>query len=298
MLARMTNALSYDLQQHGYLIRSTRLRQLGHSRSALDSARRAGLIQRPVRPWVATRAASREAVIAVIHRGILTSSSALRSYGIWSGTDERIHVLLHPHTDPAPARFAGNLAQFRPTNPHSIGVARHWRAPSFANALGPEWRASILDALTDFAIANHPHQAVAAIDSSLYAGQLRPTDLPLLLGHLPARLHHIAALIDGRAESGTETLARCRIGEMGCRFEIQVEVGGHRVDILIDGWLIVEIDSEEWHGKDRLSDSRRTNWLVGIGYRVLRFDYHEVMDEWPSCERAIREQLRMPTRRS
>ena len=294
----MTNSLSYDLQQHGHLIRSTRLRHLGHSRHSLDSARRDGLILRPVRPWVATRAASREAVIAVLHRGVLTSSTALRSYGIWSGTDERIHVLLHPHTDPTPARFAGNLAQFRPTNPDSVGVVRHWRAPSFVMAQGPEWRTSIVDALADFAVANHPHQAVAAIDNSLYVGQLRPTDLRLLLRRLPARLHHTAALIDGRAESGPETLARCRIQEMGCRFEIQVTIGKHRVDILIDGWLVVEIDSEEWHGKDRLSDSRRTNWLVGIGYSVLRFDYHEVMDEWPSCERAIREQLRMPPRRS
>lgn len=298
MLALMTNSLSYDLQEHGYLIRSARLRQLGHSRTALDVAKRDGLLLRPVRPWVATRAASREAVIAVAHRGILTSSSALRSYGIWSGTDVRIHVLLHPHTDPTPARLVSALADFRPTNVHSVGVNRHWGEPSFALASGPEWRASILDALADFATANNPHYAVAAIDNAIYLEKLRPSDLPLLLGHLPARLHHIAALIDGRAESGTETLARCRISEMGCRFEIQVKIGGHRVDILIDGWLIVEIDSEEWHGKDRLTDSRRTNWLFGIGYRVLHFDYHEVMHEWPSCERVIREQLRIPPRSS
>jgi len=137
----MSNSLAYDLQAHGYLARSSTLRALGHSRRTLEAAQREGVLLRPVRPWVATRAAAREAVIAVAHRGILTSSTALRSYGIWSGTDRAIHVLSHPHADPGRAVLAAPLSSFQAMNPHSVGVVRHWARQQAPVRSGPEWRA-------------------------------------------------------------------------------------------------------------------------------------------------------------
>ena len=288
----MPNSLAFDLQEHGWLARSTTLRALGHTRRTLESEQQKGVLLRPVKPWIATRAAARESVIAVLHRGILTSASALRSYGIWAGLDSAIHVLSHPHADRSRAVLAVPLSTFRPTNAHSRGVVRHWARQHSPNASGPEWRVSVFDALMAFSIESSPEYAVAAIDSALHVKALRPRELRSLVALLPARLRGIGALIDGRAESGTESLARCRIAELGCRFDIQVKIGEHRVDILIDGWLVVEIDSEEWHGSDRLADSRRTNWLIGEKYGVLHFDYDEVMFDWPSCERALLEQLR------
>jgi very-short-patch-repair endonuclease len=123
--------------------------------------------------------------------------------------------------------------------------------------------------------------------------------LPWLEQSLPRRLRELLRLIDGRAEAGTETLARLGLAPLGRHVEIQVSVGKHRLDILIDGWLNIEIDSEEWHGKDRLKFSRRDTWLVGRGFVVLRFDYAEVMFEWEACLAAVRTTLSVgPPRRT
>ena len=133
-----------------------------------------------------------------------------------------------------------------------------------------------------------------AVDSALYQRKLRPSELPLLFSLLPSRFGALKAAVDVRAESGTESVARQLIKRFASRVEIQVAIGRHRVDILIDGWLVVEIYSEEWHGKQRIEDSQRITWLESQGYRAMTFDYVEVMFEWAKCEAAIREALRRP----
>ena len=71
----------------------------------------------------------------------------------------------------------------------------------------------------------------------------------------------------------------------------------HRVDLLIDGWLVIEIDSEEWHSSTRLADSRRDSDLIRRGYRVKHFDYAEVVFGWSKVEATIVELLRNPSGR-
>ena len=90
------NTLRYDLQANGFLVRTSRLRELGHSRAEVAAALAEGWLARPARLWVATRQAQRDAVIAVLHRGVLTSASALGSMGVWRGVDRSIHVLVPP----------------------------------------------------------------------------------------------------------------------------------------------------------------------------------------------------------
>ena len=291
----MTNHLTYDLQQLGHLARSSQLLELGHTRHALDRAIRAGTLLRPVRAWLATPEARRDAVIAVIHRGVLTNSSALDSYGVWGGTDSRIHVQLPAHSPGGRSRARGSLAVFTPNRVLSTGIVRHWGTTQIPIA---GWRVSPVDALASFASTQTAEFFVAAVDSALHSGALLPAMLPWLQKTLPARLRELIALIDGRAEAGTETLARLRLAVLGRRIDVQVTVGPHRLDILIDGWLNIEIDSEEWHGTDRLRFSRRDTWLAGRGYVVLRFDYAEVMSDWPACLAAIRTALTVGPPRS
>ena len=95
------------------------------------------------------------------------------------------------------------------------------------------------------------------------------------------------------AEAGTESIARLRLAGLG-HIEIQVEIGPYRVDLLIDGWLAIEIDSEEWHSSTRVEDLRKSAWLTARGYRVEHFDYNQVMTAWPTVEEAIRQSLGRP----
>lgn len=292
----MTRHLSYDMQELGFLARSNRVRDAGHSRRTVETAIASGQLTRPARGWLATRSAERDAVIAVLHRGVLTDASALGSRGLWRGLDRSIHVLVPPNCPGLVCAPRVPLSQFTPYKHATNGVVKHWgtqRAPVTGQ---PDWRVSVVDALASFARSHSEEMFVAAVDHALHADALRVGEVPLLFDLLPARLRASRRLIHGEAESGTESLTRLRLRakleRLGHRVEIQVPVGHHRIDILIDGWLAIEADSEEWHASQRLSDLRRDAWLTARGYRVERYDYQQVMYEWNTVEAAILEILR------
>lgn len=290
----MTNTLLLDLANRGHLARSSELRALGHNQRAIDRAITDGALLRPIRGWLATPEARRDAIAAVAHRGVLTGASALRTHGVWAGTDMDIHVLVPPNVPSTIARLAHPLSAF--SGSRSSGrVTRHWAHPLFESDCA--WRASVMDALVAFSKRESAEFAIAAIDSALHTQALPARHLATLVEHLPRSVRHSFALVDGRSEAGTETLARLRLLPLATRVDIQVPFGRFRLDILLDGWLNVEIDSEEWHGKERLANSRRDTWLTARGLVVLRFDYQEVMYEWESCAAAVLASLRDPRRR-
>ena len=77
-----------------------------------------------------------------------------------------------------------------------------------------------------------------------------------------------------------ETVARVALRQAGLPVDCQVLIQGvGRVDLVVDGWLVVELDGFAYHSdRDRYrTDRRRTNGLVARGYRVLRFSYEDVM---------------------
>lgn len=88
---------------------------------------------------------------------------------------------------------------------------------------------------------------------------------------------------DGRAQSGTESIARVRFRKAGIKVEVQVYVEGVGVvDMLIGERLIVECDSKQFHTgvenyqRDRDRDRRSTL----DKYITLRLTYMDVMYRW------------------
>ena len=71
--------------------------------------------------------------------------------------------------------------------------------------------------------------------------------------------------------------------------------GDGRVDLLIDGWLVIELDGDEFH--DPVADRERNAALVRLGYRVHRFGYDQVINGWPLVEATVLELLRYPPTR-
>ena len=73
--------------------------------------------------------------------------------------------------------------------------------------------------------------------------------------------------------------------------ESQVEVAGiGRVDLVIDGWLVIEADGSTWHDDHEAieRDRERNGALVLRGYRWHRFGYAQVMDDLPACIAVVR----------
>ncbi|MBB2976398.1 very-short-patch-repair endonuclease [Microbacterium endophyticum] len=132
---------------------------------------------------------------------------------------------------------------------------------------------SIVDGLAAAARCQAPRATVATFDSALHLGFVDEQGLDDVFAALPARYRPLRLLIDGRAESGAETLLRLILRSLGCKVELQVVIDGvGRVDLLVDGWLIIECDSEEFHSGWRYQERDRLRDLASAerGYTVLR----------------------------
>ena len=85
--------------------------------------------------------------------------------------------------------------------------------------------------------------------------------------------------VDTGADSLLETLARTYFRQAGIQVQSQVYVDkvGY-VDLMLDGWLVVELDGRhhaEW--KQVQKDNRRNNESVLQGYTALRYYYADVV---------------------
>jgi len=73
----------------------------------------------------------------------------------------------------------------------------------------------------------------------------------------------------------------------GEKFRRQHQIGPYYVDFVsVSGRLIIEVDGGQ-HVTDREADSKRSEYLTGKGYRVLRFWNHEVLTEIEAVLEAI-----------
>ena len=95
--------------------------------------------------------------------------------------------------------------------------------------------------------------------------------------------------LDLRAESIVEVDAQHLLRKNGLSYEAQVFLPGiGRVDLLLAGFLIVEIDGYAFHSKraDMLRDRDRNNSSAVKGYAVLRYMPEHI---WFSPSRVITE---------
>lgn len=152
------------------------------------------------------------------------------------------------------------------------GTVRHWGR--LMRAVHP--RALVvepLDALRQAVICQSPHAAIASVDSALNRGIVRQDELDELFAAIPARRRGIRPHIDGRAEAGTETLVRLMVRALGGSVDLQVWIRGvGRVDMVVDGWLVIECDSRAYHSdwQTQLDDRRRDLALAALGYVRIR----------------------------
>ncbi|HEU4807334.1 MAG TPA: hypothetical protein VFT01_03670 [Homoserinimonas sp.] len=295
----MPHDLLYDLQNLGHLAHISQLGELGHGRRRIESAIAQGRIVRVYRSWVATPRASTTAVIAVLQRGKLTGPTALASYGVWDAVDRRIHVQLRHNRHGSPMRPITPLAAFTHEKYLRGGVVRHWSEERHPERNGARWRVSVLDALIRVAHDCPAEQFLACIESALHTGRLSRAGIPVLFASLPYDLASLRQKIDPAAESGLETLTRLRLSRFVRNIRSQVPIPGinpggrvGHVDLLLDEWLVIELDGDEFH--DPVADRARNGALVRRGYRSHRFGHLQVIGGWADAEATVRELLRYP----
>ncbi len=202
---------------------------------------------------------------------MLSCVSALGRHGIWvppGYTDSHIRASEHGRRVSGP-RFCSPYGDL----------------PAPVRAVDP-----ILPALACAARCLPGDEFVAVCDSVL---NTRPhwelADLEPTVAGAPARVRSLLDRVDGRADSGTESLTRVRLRAKRVKLRIQVtipDVG--RVDVLIGRSLIVECDSRRHHLGDGYQRDRDRDRAARLrGYHPIRLTWADVMYRWDVVEKEI-----------
>jgi very-short-patch-repair endonuclease len=255
------------LRVQGIARRST-LIAAGMTDRQIAAAVRDRKLRRLRQGWFATADADRRIAAAVAAGGRLACVSALAARGVWVLREERLHVAA-------------------PDGSHrrsSAGIAMHHGR--IATEPVPGALESVPEALERLRHCASPIEVVIAADSALEKGLVSRSRLEVIFGGT-RRGRWILDRVDGRSQSGTETIARVALRGCGVRLRPQVEIPGvGRVDLLIGDRLVLEMDSVEWHTAPAAfeKDRRRDLDLAVLGYLVVRVTYARVIDEWAGFE--------------
>jgi len=256
----------------GGIARGVQLQQFGITRHQLAAAVDAGEIRR-VRPGTfASLDAHPAELSAAQHGGALTCSAALRRHGVWVlSPGGPVHV------------WVGRRGRVHP-HPRCSCVSHFFRGTP------PFGLAEIEDALVHLYRCEGAESFFASFES---AWQLRLLSKPArdrVRAALPASARWIVDLARPDAGSGLESVLRLRLHLLGIGLETQVHIDGvGRVDFVVGGRLIIEVDGKENHDGPsmRHKDLVRDAAASALGYETLHFDYAQVIHDWPSVERAI-----------
>lgn len=195
--------------------------------------------------------------------GRLDCVSLLRHLGVFVQDKGPVHMQVDPLASGVPA----------PPDP----VVRHWRPSSMPReALVTD----VIEALVQATRCQEPRAALATLDSAWHLGLVDEEGIADIFARLPRRYRRLRGLLDRRSESGPETLVRLMLKALGCSIEVQPSIQGvGRVDFLVDGWLIIECDSEEYHSDwaAQKRDRRRDLEAARLGFTTLRLLAEDIM---------------------
>lgn len=257
-----------SLQSLGGVARVGTLRQAGFSERAVRGLAAAGAFQPRKGVW-ALPGADKEFFAAILSNSLLTCGSSAFRYGLWiKDVPRRLHLVSrHPGR-----KFASSHGKVRFPPDERLPIASLEDTVIHALTCLPEVDAI---AMAQSAMKFHgvPRASLEAELTAKYYGIAR------------ARL----AKADGISESVPEISARLLFESAGLDFRRQVEIEGvGRVDFLVNGWLIVEVNGYEFHSSRDAwrKDMARLNAAQALGYGTLSYAPEQV---WNSPNRVLRE---------
>ena len=259
------------MQDHGVHTRK-QLHTRGFNPSQIRTAVNRGRLRR-IRPgWFATPQADLNVVRAVALGGCCGCISALRHHGVWVPETTKLHMRAADH----------------------ITVKHSSCRPFGANPPVVSAVDDIDTAIRSAARCLNDEQFVVVLDSLLHLKRATEHQLRTWLRQAPLRVQRLVDMT-AEAEAGTETMTRLRLRAKGVRARTQVWLAADcRVDLLIGDRLVIECDSERWHGswEARERDLARDRMLVAKGFLVIRLSYRQIHDQWPLIERDLLQIIR------
>ncbi|WP_194764796.1 DUF559 domain-containing protein [Microbacterium sp. UFMG61] len=256
----------------GGLARGAHLQTLGFTRRALSRAVKRGEIERVRDGVFASGRIDRQVRAATAHGGALTCASVLQVLGIWVLAPVSV-----PHVWLGRSRHAHAHDACRCVSHYYRGVP-------------PLGQATVEVALAHFLRCAGDEAFFAAYESALRLGLLTRAAQARVRAMIPAAARWLVDLALPHSDSGLESLLRLRLHVLGIRLECQVSISGvGRVDFVVGSRLILETDGTENHDGASLrhKDLVRDASASALGYETLRFDYAQVIHDWPTVQAAI-----------
>lgn len=253
----------------GGVVRTHRLRAQGVSRTALEREVDAGHLIRIRRGWVATKDADPVLVAAARAGVVVTCISQAARLDLWvHEKPDRFHVGADPHGSGGKTERA-----------HV-----HWSEPML-----PRHPDALVDPIENVlalvADCEPFERALATWESALNKGLVTVAGLAEYPWKGAAR--NLLNRANPFADAGTETYIRERLSWLKLRLLIQTWIAGHRVDVLIGGRLVLQIDGKHHVGAQRSEDIRHDAELRLMGYHVIRVSYQQLMHDWPAVQDLI-----------
>ena len=257
LLTRISNAHGEARQVDLHLERSERRRL----QALVDS----GHLRRYPHGVVALPDVDKRVLIARVHRGLITCEHAAAHYRLpLPSSPKTLHVLI-PRGHKAAPLWGEHQHETRDLPP----------VPLSAFPVAPLARC-----LADLLCCAQEWTALVAADAALHQGRVTYEQVGTYLrGSRRVLGRRRLQRTSSRARSPLETLARIQLRGAGLDVVDGVEIGGvGEVDLLIAGWLVVELDGYEYHS-DMWSfdqDRSRDRELARLGYTSIRFTANNV----------------------
>jgi very-short-patch-repair endonuclease len=286
---RVDMDISIAIRSLGGIATRDQILAFGIAPGAISAAVRDERVIRIRRAWYGVPETPFDHRAAVALGGRLGGLSGARSYGLWTGELAEIHVSWHRHGNVAVAgrrQDYGSLRQFG-----GVRIVPHWRTGRHPPV--QLWREPPEEMLRQV-IATADRATVAAVcDSAVREGALVVDVVRALLTEGPESVRVLVEIVDGIPDSGIETKVRVWLWINGVRHRLHAVIHGLEVDFLVGDSLVIETDGAAFHtGSEAFErDRRRDSILASAGYVVVRFSYRQIVDDWPACERRIREHM-------
>ncbi|GHF11327.1 hypothetical protein GCM10011600_10690 [Pseudolysinimonas yzui] len=248
------------------------LRDAGVRDAEIRTAVRRGLLVRIREGVVATPDCDPAVVDAARIGGRIAGASAARMLGFWA--PPRRHLVIEvPRGSHIPVTDAAIIRG--PAGPNRFGVS------------------TASDLVAQILRSEPPQFAIAVLDSMLRRSGMTRIEIEFAAAGLPRRLRRLLALVDPRAESGTESIVRVLLALEGIIATPQVRVPFgdlERLDLVIGDRLVIECDSRAHHSTpgelDR--DNARDLMLTALGYLVIRVRYRAAVGDPAGVVAAVR----------
>jgi hypothetical protein len=242
---------------------TAQLRASGMNKHDIARAVGSGALIRARQGRYVRRDAHPDAMIAAAISARLTCVSLLTKHGVFvKRSPDGVHV----HVPRSASRTSA-----------PPGGALHWR-PLVRAAPSEICAVEVLDALIHASECLGDGDFVAAVDSALHLRLIEPEDLTVVFTSIAPRKRLLRRHVDGRAESGPETIVRLLAAELGFTVEVQKRISG------------VECDSKAFHSswEEQREDRRRDQELARRGYAIYRALAEDILFHPERVEAALR----------